>query len=227
MNVFAANPTLPIMWSWPIFFELLLILISSSFVLWVLIHRSTTVKKWVELNQWAHPRWMKVRGPAAATLPGVLQRITTPAPVPLLSISGAKITAVQIRTAPLPGSADLQPPRWNVMLRQIEGYWPATGLRPRGDRASLLDLIPMSSFPALAPPERFVVHGIETAWARRLAKSSIMALLPKDLGFLLLGDQLLLDFTARPFDTIELPRLMSVVEQLLTHLPEPPSAEEK
>jgi hypothetical protein len=109
--------------------------------------------------------------------------------------------------------------RWHVMVRKIESRWPPTGLRPRANPSSVLDLFPMSSFPSMAPPERFVIFGTDSPAARRLAKSSLLALLPPDIGLLLHGSTLILDFTARPFDAIELSRLCSLVEQLLAYLP--------
>jgi hypothetical protein len=36
---------------------------------------------------------------------------------------------------------------------------------------------------------------------------------------LLHGSKLMLDFSARPFDTIELSRLSALIDQLLGHLP--------
>jgi hypothetical protein len=71
----------------------------------------------------------------------------------------------------------------------------------------------------MSPPERFVIFGTDSAAARRMAKSSLIALLPPDLGLLLHGSNLILDFTARPFDAIELSRLCSLVDQLLAHVP--------
>jgi hypothetical protein len=54
--------------------------------------------------------------------------------------------------------------------------------------------------------ETIVIHrtfGQDPVAARRLAASSLRTLLPKDVGLLLSGKHLLLDFSTRPFDTIE------------------------
>ena len=42
----------------------------------------------------------------------------------------------------------------------------------------------------------------------------LMALLPHDLGLVLQGRRLILDFSTRPFDGIELSRIVALVEQL-------------
>src|SRR5205823_5115492 len=98
--------------------------------------------------------------------------------------------------------------------------WPATGLRPRACASSVLDLFPqLGSFPSLLSPERFVIFGVDPAAARRVAKSSLSALLPPDVGLLLHGSSLVLDFTARPFDAMELSRMCALVDQLVAHLP--------
>ena len=49
----------------------------------------------------------------------------------------------------------------------------------------------------------------------------LRSLLPADVGLLLIGRQLLLDFSDRPFDSIEFGRMMSLTDQLVKHLPAP------
>ena len=56
--------------------------------------------------------------------------------------------------------------------------------------------------------------GTEPTAARDLARSTLMALLPPDLGLLLVGRHLLLDFSARPFDPIEFGRMIALADQL-------------
>ena len=41
-----------------------------------------------------------------------------------------------------------------MLLRQIETRWPPTGLRPRANSSSLIDLLAVSSFPSMAPSAR-------------------------------------------------------------------------
>ena len=222
INLILSNSadSLPSMWSWTVFLTLLVIVMASSFVLWMLIVRSTTLKKSVELNEWGRSRQMVVRENAMANLPPLLETLTTPPPRASIAITGEKISAVQFHTPAAQATVEKQSTRWHVMLRRIEGNWPPTGLRPRANASSLIDFMPaLTSFPSMAPPERFVVFGVDSAAARQLAKSSVMGLLPPDIGFVLLGDQLLLDFSARHFDTIELPRILTISEQLAAHLP--------
>jgi hypothetical protein len=66
---------------------------------------------------------------------------------------------------------------------------------------------------------RFVVFGSDSHAARILSKSEARALLPPDIGLILHGQHLVLDFSARPFDGIELGRMVALADQLAGHLP--------
>jgi hypothetical protein len=114
---------------------------------------------------------------------------------------------------------------WNVLIRRIEATWPPSALRPAAlapGETGVLDLFSLASFPTLLRPERFVAYGTDTAAARVLARSPVAALLPPDIGLLLHGRQLVLDFSARPFDDTEFDRMIALADSLSAHLPPPP-----
>ncbi|MEA2707785.1 MAG: hypothetical protein QOF78_386, partial [Phycisphaerales bacterium] len=94
-----------------------------------------------------------------------------------------------------------------------------TGLRPANQPASLLDQFSLSSYPRMGETDRFIVFGTDSAAARALSKSHARALLPPDVGLLLHGRHVVLDFSTRPFDGIELGRMVALAEQLVQHLP--------
>ena len=83
----------------------------------------------------------------------------------------------------------------------------------------MFDLFALKRFASLLPPDRLVAFGTDSAAARRLALSKIPALLPPDLAVVLHGSFLILDFSSRPFDTIELTRMAALVDQLAAKLP--------
>lgn len=114
---------------------------------------------------------------------------------------------------PMPGGT------WRLLIRRIETQWPPTGLRPVGANASVLDLFSLTSFPLLGASERFVVYGTESTAAAKLSRSSARGLLPADIGLLLHGRSLVLDFSARPFDAVEFERMAVVADQIVGHLP--------
>jgi len=51
----------------------------------------------------------------------------------------------------------------------------------------------------------------------------LRSLLPPDVGLLLHGRHLVLDFSDRPFDAIEFGRMLALADQLAARLPVPPS----
>jgi hypothetical protein len=91
-------------------------------------------------------------------------------------------------------------------------------LRPSGAASSALDLFSLGSFPTMGT-ERFTAFGTDSAAARAVTKSMLRSLLPPDIGLLLHGRHLVLDFSARPFDAIELSRVAALSDQLASHLP--------
>jgi hypothetical protein len=128
-----------------------------------------------------------------------------------------------VTLAPPPATTPSGDPQWNVLTRRLEADWKPTGLRPAGDEAiSVLDLFPLRAFPRMGGGHRFVVQGADAAAARVLGQSSVAALLPPDVGLLLHGHHLVLDFSTRPFDAIEFNRMRVLVDQVIAHLPAPP-----
>jgi hypothetical protein len=215
----ATPTTLPRFFAWPVPVVLLLVLGASGFIFWALVRRWTTRRYWLELSRWAVDHQMKLHGALDATVPPPLSTVTNPPPTASLALTSQRLWIVEMHTLKAQRSDTSQFTRWHVLVRTTDALWPPTGLRPRANASSVLDLFPMSSFPSMLPPERFVVFGTDSAAARRVAASHLPALLPPDVGLLLHGSTLMLDFTARPFDPMALSRVCALVEQLLAHLP--------
>lgn len=198
---------------------LLLVLAASCAVFWLHVQRWTYNRNWVALGDWANRNAFRLYRARRAWVPAPLAELTDPAPTALVSLVGKRTQLLQIDT-PSPAAGDAPPPRWNVLVRELEGFWPTTALRPATHERSLVDLFNLPSFPALAASDRFTLHGIDAPTARAVAGSMMMALLPQDLGLVLIGRRLLLDFSTRPFDGIELSRIVSLIEQMVAHLPQ-------
>ena len=171
--------------------------------------------------------------PRAATRPSPFEHLKPPNPVVRLQLSRGPTTLVQFEhgtapasSAPTPAPAvptiasPEQPIVWNVLVRQIGSDWRPTGLRPVDAASSVLDLFSLGSFPTMGT-ERFVAYGTDSAAARAVNKSMLRSLLPRDVGLLLHGRHMVVDFSARPFDAIELSRVVALADQLATHLPQP------
>jgi hypothetical protein len=217
----AVPTTLPRYFAWPVPVVLLLVLIASSLIFRGLVRRWTLRRHWLELSRWAADNRMALHGATKAEVPSPLSTVTSPPPTASLALvtPGDALALVEMHTLKAQRTDTSQFTRWHVLVRRTESQWPSTGLRPRANASSVLDLFPLTSFPSMIPPDRFVIFGAEAAAARRVAASSLPALLPPDVGLLLHGSSLILDFTVRPFDPMELSRMCALADQLLAHLP--------
>lgn len=174
------------------------------------------------LRDWAAANGFRLYRRGQATVPVPLAGLTLPPPRAHIAVVGRRAALVQLDT-PAAGAGTIgQSQVWNVLVRDLEADWPATALRPSTHESSLVDLFGLGALPALLASERFTIFGVDPGAARVLTKSHILALLPKDVGLVLQGRRLVLDFSRRPFDGIELSRMLALAEQLLRHLPAPP-----
>ncbi|MGB7157911.1 MAG: hypothetical protein WBD40_07580 [Tepidisphaeraceae bacterium] len=214
-----ANTVPPLPAPWTVLVVLIVVLALSVLMFVALVRRWTHSRLWVSISDWAH-----ARGYRAAVR-------DSPAPPPLDALKGTQLMS---RARVTDGKTSLlrlevlgetsgasAPTRWHVLVRRIETPWQPSALRPAAATSSLLDLFSLTSFPLMGETHRFVVYGTDSAPARRLSKSHLRALLPPDVGLLLHGPCLILDFSARPFDEIEFDRMIALSEQLVANLPAP------
>jgi len=190
-----------------------LILLASTAVFVVLVRRWTVLRDQTQLSLWARESDYRLVRPPADRLVALI-----PAPLRLrarINLAFCREATWLIRLMP----ADASPAPRHLLLRQLSMNWPATALRPPVGESGLIDPFSLRHFPAFSTPNRFGVYATTAASARALASSSVLGLLPPDLGLLLYEGVLLLDFSARPFDPIELDRLAVLVDQLVQHLP--------
>jgi hypothetical protein len=96
---------------------------------------------------------------------------------------------------------------------------PPTGLRPVSHAVSFVDLFSLSSFPSLSAPEQFVIFGSEAAFASAFASAfaelPARNLLRADVGVLVYGRALWLDFSGRVMSHEEFEHLVELATQLL------------
>jgi hypothetical protein len=215
MMPFAVAPALP-RFNYAIFFSLSVVIAAGSAVFYFLTHRWTLDRRRAALADWAAEKRFHLQLPPRTQLPAALQSLASlGARVDLAFIRGP-ISILQLTTIAQPGSREL---RWHVLLREMDRAWAPAGLRPVNPAPSFLDLFALNGFPSLLPPERFAVFATDTNSARAMAKSPVRGLLPPDIGLLVHGPYVTLDFSRRPFDTIEFERMLVIMEQLVTHLP--------
>lgn len=207
------RPAIPLISTWYFLPAMGLILIASTIVFIVLVRRWTVLREQTQLSLWARESdHQPVRPPfdvPLSLIPPILRQH-----LQILTAFHRQRTWL-LRLAP----TDSSPSPRHLLVRQLPMNWPATALRPSIKESGLIDPLSLRHFPALSTPNRFGVYGVTAAAARALATSPVRGLLPPDLGLLLREDVLLLDFSARLFDPIELDRLIALVDQLVSHLP--------
>jgi hypothetical protein len=201
---------------------MILILAASASMFVLLVRRWTSHRQWVSLTDWARERRFRLRPALREFVPRPLDALVRSDEHVRFHLCDPRTTLLQFETdapapAPVPALAS-QPATgkvlWNVLIRRRGASGSAAGLRPVAQTTSLLDLMELSKFPAMTASDRFTVHAQDTATARRLADTSIRALLPPDVGLLLLPQHVLFDFSSRPFDPIEFDRMLSLADQL-------------
>lgn len=204
---------------WTVPLVLLVILAASGVMFSLLVWRWTVQRQWLALADWAEANAFTLHPARQAIFPEVLSLLVQPPPRVLVSLHDPDTTIVQIETSTSPGPTTRPAPqRWNLLIRRIESAWPVTCLKPVTRPASVVDFLPLTSMHAVQPGERFVIYGSELAVARALGKSPVRALVPPDVGLILWGHYLILDFSTRPFDPLALQRLDSLAEQVVAHL---------
>ncbi len=200
--------------NWWILLSLLAVLAASVIVFNWQVRRWTTDRAWRALLDFARARDFRLSRDMQ-TPPEPLDRLQQARTTVLLTKKTTQL--VQLETL---GGSEIETPRWHILVRDLPaGAWAPTALRPASIKASLLDHFALSTFPGMGEAERFVIFGTDVAAARELSKSQARALLPPDVGLLLSGTHLILDFSARPFDPIELGRMTALADQLVAHLP--------
>ena len=205
---------------------LLVVVVASSVTFWLLVRRATSHRQWVAFSDWARDKGFRFRRADPASIPAPFDALR-PLPTVRLSLGKGPTSLLQIEatgpaSAPAPGGLNAQRRiLWNALTRDLETAWPPTGLRPANATASLLDLFSLSGFPTLGATDRFVAYGTDSSAARVVSKSMLRSLLPPDVGLLLHGRHLVLDFSDRPFDAIEFGRMLALADQLAARLPAP------
>jgi hypothetical protein len=193
--------------SWGIFLLLLLLLGLAVWAYRAVVLRCTVDRRWIALMEWARDHGFRRRPVHLAELPPPIAIL--PATI-RLNLTDARASLLQMDQ----GNA-----QWNLLIRKISSEWIPSGLRPAKQAASVLDELQLSTYPAYSSAERFHLISADTAAARRLSKSTVRALLPADIGLLLWGNWMILDFTQRPFDPIEFGRMIALADQVAGMLP--------
>lgn len=197
--------------SFDILAALVLILAGSLTIFFVNIRRETTHRAQRRLAEWGERNSFY---PAALDLgpPPPLDRLSGVPLEPKICFQRRHTKLCHLRSAPH-GKFDVAE-HWNLAIRRVSTSSPAIGLRSAEDARSIVDLFGLELAPHQPSAARFTIVGDDVVATRALADGSTGSLLPGDLSLLRVGDYLVIDFSDRPFDEIELGRMVALLEQL-------------
>lgn len=216
---------------------LFLLLAIAGCTYFALVWRETSARRAVALDEWAQATGFYFNPLAKLRPPHPLERFGAGVRVKhcLVSISTKASVVEFLAPAPAPssvpspgtaGSAEpdpnavpVPPPRYHVLIWPVESDWPAIALRPVAAATALSDVLPLPSQATRYGSQRFVIHTDHRTTAKNVADSRVRGLLPADIGLILIGRFMLLDFSFRPFDGIEFNRMIAIAKQVLAHLP--------
>ena len=190
---------------------LVLILAGSLTVFFVNIRRETTHRAQRRLAEWGE---RNAFSPGALDLgpPPPMDRLTARSLELKISLQRRHTRLIHLRSAPR--AANDVAEHWNLAIRRVTRSSPAVGLRSADDARSIVDLFDLQPAPHQPASHRFTIVGDDVLAARALADGSTQSLLPGDLSLLRVGDYLVIDFSDRPFDEIELGRMLALLDQL-------------
>lgn len=193
---------------------LVVVLLAASAMFFMLVRRSTRDRQWLTLKDFADRNRFIARRGEQAIRPSVLEQLQPRARV---TMSLHDVDTMIVRTE-FP-DAPPRPVGWNLLVRTLQTEWPVTVLRPASRAHSIADFLPLEQMYLMSPGERFVLYGANRPTAAALDQSIIRGLLPADVGLVLMDRHLILDFSTRPFDALEMQRIDALAEQVIAHLP--------
>lgn len=207
---------------------LVVALAGSWAMLWWLMRRWTRGRTRERLRLWASSRGLS----PTETVPPLLDG-TQAMPRVLVGFCSADAFVGRLRTATTPASrSPKSPAAWNVMMvRRGSTQAPrgACALRPTASRVSLIDFygvgyatpggaLELLSFPSVTVPEAFVVFGSEGADVSPAVALAGQNEVPEDLGLILTPDWVVVDFSSRTLDELELTRAWELAGKLARDL---------
>ncbi|QOV88570.1 hypothetical protein [Humisphaera borealis] len=205
-------------------FILLLLLAIAGCTYFALVWRETSARRAVALAEWAQATGFYFNPLAKLRPPRPFERFGTGVRIRNCLVS-SKATVVEFsvdspaKATVADDPAAMPSHRFNVLVWPVESDWPAIALRPAAAATSLSDILSLPSQAARFGSHRFVIHTDHRTTGKHLADSRVRGLLPADIGLLLLGRYMILDFSCRPFDGIEFNRMIAIAQQVLSHLP--------
>ena len=205
---------------------LFLALGASSSLFWALVRRWTTHRRAFAIIEWGKNAGFHVVPAARQHLVAPLETLESHRARIDAQLQSPTISILRLRCdSPVAARRGQQAAEvsWNLLVRKTHADWNPAGLRPTAVRRSILDYFSLSSFSAIGGIERFMLFAIDSTAAREFPDSTARSLLPPDIGLLLHGPWLVLDFSQRAFDDLAFNRMIALSAQLELKLSKRPS----
>lgn len=188
---------------------LLALLLACGLAVWMFFELSrqwVNRRHWTALSQWARNRGFTLESAGQRELPPPLMELLQPRSNVILALRREDTTLLELQPTDRPLG------QWNVLIRRVGKDFVPVALRPISARTDWL--ISRILWPCRGGNERFEVLSASEQAASSLQQSSAQTLLPQDIGLLLHGPWMLLEFSDRPFDPIEFSRMLALSDQL-------------
>jgi len=194
-----------------IFVTLMICLIASLVMFVVLVRRWISQKFRFELEQWAGQRLFEISAkPNTEALPPPLDKSEGFGLCARRFFKSKDVTIAQLVLAP--STTDVRV--FNVCVAPSAVQVSPVALKPlKISEQLVIDLFRLAPA-ASTSSERFQIYGNDLSANLRISESSVAGIVPPDIGFLFSGGQLLIDFSARPFDPIEFDRMLALAQQV-------------
>ncbi len=194
-------------------------LIASAGVFVYLVRRETNRRRSTVLCDWARGQgWRRIE--PSAGLPEALASIEAVGAVSLGGFASrdGRWTVLQIASdAPRSSGQSLATSGsrlvWHAMMLRTESPGATTALRSTAVDRSIVDLMPLVPMPGQGAGVRFIGLGTSIPHIRFMI-DRYAALIPADLSVMRSERFWIVDFSSRPFDEVEMGRLMRLLEQL-------------
>lgn len=206
---------------WPPVIPLLvsLMLGASAAVYAMLARRWTTWPRREDLRHWSWRNGMRLREGWRARRPRALDAFGPYRTI--VSLHDRRTTVLRVECPPA-HRPPAPPAVWNIAVHRLRDDWPTACARPATRRACLFDRLLVDGMYATWSSDGRPMHGRLCLPTRAMKHSGACELLPGDVAILLHGPWLMLDFSSRPFDELEVGRMRLLVERVAQCLPAVP-----
>jgi hypothetical protein len=201
--------------SWIVLLGFLAIVVASVWVFLQLVWIEERDRERQRLREWCRQQRFRLM-PADTRVPAPLNELVGVTLRIEWWLSDGEVDILKIQTRPhdAPPEQVGMPDTWHLICTSLPPMRSRVALRPDVPTPSAIDLLRVPPSELTRMSKRFDIRSDALLAARQIVDGPILGLIPGDVGLARLSNHLLLDFTSRPFDPIELSRAAALIRQL-------------